>query len=102
MPLAGGNARRPADCSFARSPSALSHPPAATRRRRPTAARRRQRFRPCAAEPNDYASGMITKEEVEARGSGTNEARDTYDASRRGRCELRVLFTGARLEWQQA
>lgn len=40
---------------------------------------------------------MITKEEVEARGSGTQEHGDTYDASTlrsRLRCELRVWWTG--------
>lgn len=44
--------------------------------------------------PHDYASSVITKEEVEARGSGTREARDTYDAGRPLRSELRVFYTG--------
>ncbi len=47
------------------------------------------------AEPNDFASSVITKEEVEARGSGTQEARDSYDPSRPLLSELRVFFTGA-------
>lgn len=46
------------------------------------------------AGPQDYASSVITKEEVEARGSGTREAGDTYDPRRRALSELRVLFTG--------
>lgn len=37
---------------------------------------------------------MITKEEVEARGSGTREGHDTYDPRRPLLSELRVFFTG--------
>lgn len=50
----------------------------------------------CCAEPNDFASSVITKEEVEARGSGTREGHDTYDSSRPLWSELRVFFTGGR------
>lgn len=47
------------------------------------------------AEPVDYASGgMITKEEVEARGKGTAEDSDTYSTRRLWSCEKRVFFTG--------
>lgn len=48
------------------------------------------------AEPYDFASSVITKEEVEARGSGTREGHDTYDPSRPLLSELRVFFTGVR------
>ena len=44
--------------------------------------------------------GMISKAEVEARGSGTKEDRDSYDCSRPWQSELRVFFTGGpRLRW---
>lgn len=50
---------------------------------------------PPADAPRGYASGsVISKEEVEARGSGTKEARDVYDGRRPLRSELRVFFTG--------
>lgn len=44
--------------------------------------------------PYDYASSVITKEEIEARGSGTKEAGDTYDRKRWLWSERRVFFTG--------
>ncbi|KXZ55222.1 hypothetical protein GPECTOR_3g364 [Gonium pectorale] len=47
-----------------------------------------------AAEPNDYASGVITKAEVEARGSGTDDHGDTYNSKQFWWSEYRVFFTG--------
>eukprot|EP00873_Tetraselmis_striata_P005069 jgi/Tetstr1/425333/TSEL_015782.t1 len=38
--------------------------------------------------------GMISKEEVEARGTGTKEDQDTYDSSQFLFSEVRVCFTG--------
>eukprot|EP00198_Chlamydomonas_reinhardtii_P000775 XP_001690110.1 predicted protein [Chlamydomonas reinhardtii] len=48
-----------------------------------------------AAEPCDFASGgMISKEEVEARGAGTDDPGDTYSRARFAWSEWRVFFTG--------
>ncbi|KAG2444858.1 hypothetical protein HXX76_001599 [Chlamydomonas incerta] len=48
-----------------------------------------------AAEPCDYASGgAISKEEVEARGAGTDDHGDTYTRNRFAWSEWRVFFTG--------
>jgi adenosylcobinamide-GDP ribazoletransferase len=54
---------------------------------------------PLAPEPYDIASapkneGMITKAEVEARGRGTRENSDSYDASKYWKSEYRVFWTG--------
>ncbi|GFR39615.1 hypothetical protein Agub_g77 [Astrephomene gubernaculifera] len=46
------------------------------------------------AEPKDFASSVITKEEVEARGAGTDDCGDTYDPRRFWWSEYRVFFTG--------
>ncbi|PNH03985.1 Cobalamin synthase [Tetrabaena socialis] len=46
---------------------------------------------PDAAQPNDYASGVITKEEVEARGAGTDDHGDTYDPRRLWWSEYRAV-----------
>ena len=40
----------------------------------------------------DNSQSVISKQEIESRGSGTNEDRDTYVRSLRG--EKRVFFTG--------
>lgn len=50
---------------------------------------------PAPYEPNDYASGgAISKAEIEARGTGTDECSDTYTTKRFWSCEYRVFFTG--------
>lgn len=77
-----------------RGPAGRARPLPPTRRRRQCAAAAAALA--ADAAPHDYASGgVISKEEVEARGSGTKEAGDTYDSARRWRSELRIFFTGA-------
>jgi hypothetical protein len=44
--------------------------------------------------PSRAVTSVISKEEIEARGSGTNESSDTYDSKRWVQCETRVFFTG--------
>ncbi len=45
-------------------------------------------------EPRDIASSVISKEEVEARGSGTKDHGDTYDIKHFWHNEKRVFLTG--------
>lgn len=40
------------------------------------------------------ATSMISKREIEARGSGTKDDVDTYDSNRVIWSEIRVFFTG--------
>ena len=50
--------------------------------------------------PSKAVTSVITKDEIEARGSGTKESTDTYDSKRWVQCEIRVFFTGKRREIQ--